>query len=112
MENSETVLVTGGSGFIAYKFNVNMERFAFLTGRSLSGFKRDFKTIFHETPNRWLLKRRLQEARFLIEENNQKPADIYLDLGFEDITHFYFVFKKEFGATPSEMTGGKEKVSR
>lgn len=95
-----------------YKFNVNMERFAFLTGRSLSGFKRDFKTIFHETPNRWLLKRRLQEARFLIEENNQKPADIYLDLGFEDITHFYFVFKKEFGATPSEMTGGKEKVSR
>ncbi|GAA4199901.1 hypothetical protein GCM10022289_10960 [Pedobacter jeongneungensis] len=90
-----------------YKFNVSIERFAFLTGRSLSAFKRDFKTIFQETPNRWLLKRRLQEARFLIEEKKQKPTDIYLDLGFEDITHFYFVFKKEFGTTPSEISGAK-----
>ncbi|WP_317194019.1 helix-turn-helix transcriptional regulator [Chryseobacterium sp. KMC2] len=47
------------------KFNVNLERFAFLTGRSLSAFKRDFKKIFNETPNRWLIKRRLQEALFL-----------------------------------------------
>jgi hypothetical protein len=26
-----------------YKFNVNLERFAYLTGRSLSAFKRDFE---------------------------------------------------------------------
>ncbi|MGU3375733.1 helix-turn-helix domain-containing protein [Chryseobacterium sp. M5A1_1a] len=83
-----------------YKFNVGMERFAFLTGRSLSAFKRDFKAIFNETPNRWLVKRRLKEASFLIEEKNQKPADIYLDLGFEDLSHFYFAFKKEFGLKP------------
>lgn len=86
-----------------YKFNVSMERFAFLTGRSLSAFKRDFKIIFDDTPNRWLIKRRLQEARFLIEEKKLKPADIYLDLGFEDLTHFYFVFKKEFGRSPGEV---------
>ncbi|KFF25887.1 helix-turn-helix domain-containing protein [Chryseobacterium vrystaatense] len=91
-----------------YKFNVNMERLAFLTGRSLSAFKRDFKTIFNETPNRWLVKRRLQEARFLIEEKNQKPADIYLDLGFEDLSHFYFAFKKEFGVSPGEMIEEKK----
>jgi len=89
-----------------YKFNVSLERFAFLTGRSLSAFKRDFKTIFHDTPYRWLIKRRLQEARFLIEEKKQKPSDFYLDLGFQDLSHFYFVFKKEFGVVPS---GIKEK---
>jgi AraC-like DNA-binding protein len=87
-----------------YKFNVTIERFAFLTGRSLSAFKRDFKTIFHETPNRWLVKRRLQEARFLIEEKGQKPTDIYQDLGFEDLSHFSFAFKKEFGATATELS--------
>lgn len=80
-----------------YKFNVSLERFAFLTGRSLSAFKRDFKKIFNETPNRWLVKRRLQEARFLIEEKKQRPTDIYIDLGFEDLSHFSFAFKKEFG---------------
>lgn len=80
----------------SYRFNVSMERFAFLTGRSLSAFKRDFKTIFNETPNRWLTKRRLQEARFLVEQKKQRPTDIYLDLGFEDLSHFSFAFKKEF----------------
>ena len=85
-----------------YKFNVTTERFAFLTGRSLSAFKRDFKAIFDETPNRWLVKRRLQEARFLIEEKGEKPTDIYQDLGFEDLSHFSFAFKKEFGVTAKE----------
>ncbi|GAB3935757.1 helix-turn-helix domain-containing protein [Larkinella terrae] len=92
-----------------YKFNVNLERFAFLTGRSLSAFKRDFKTIFQETPNRWLVKRRLQEARFLIEEKCQKPSDIFQDLGFEDLSHFSFAFKKEFGVTTTALSGPNAK---
>ncbi len=29
-----------------YQFNVSLERFAYLTGRSLSAFKRDFKQVF------------------------------------------------------------------
>ena len=86
-----------------YKFNVGLERFAFLTGRSLSAFKRDFKKIFNETPNRWLTKRRLQEARFLVEEKKLRPKDIYLDLGFEDLSHFSFAFKKAFGVAASRL---------
>ena len=86
-----------------YKFNVSVERLAFLTGRSISALKRDFKQIFNEAPNRWLIKRRLQEARFLIEQKKQKPSDIYIDLGFEDLSHFSFAFKKEFGVSPSQL---------
>lgn len=86
-----------------YKFNVSLERFAFLTGRSLSAFKRDFKTVFNDTPGHWLIKRRLEEARFLIREKSQKPSDIYVDLGFEDLSHFSFAFKKQFGKSPSEL---------
>lgn len=84
-----------------FKFNVSVERFAFLTGRSLSAFKRDFKETFNETPNRWLVQRRLQEAHFLINKKGQKPSDIYLGLGFETLSHFSFAFKKEFGFTPT-----------
>ena len=86
-----------------YKFNVPMTRFAFLTGRSLSSFKRDFRELFNETPGRWLLKRRLQEAHFLTEHTKLKPADFYLELGFEDLTHFYFAFKKQFGYSPRDL---------
>jgi AraC-like DNA-binding protein len=86
-----------------YKFNVSVRRLAFMTGRSLSAFKRDFSEIFQQTPNRWLIQRRLQEAHFLLNNKKQKPTDIYLDLGFEDLSHFSFAFKKEFGITPTQL---------
>jgi len=87
-----------------FKFNVSVERFAYLTGRSLSAFKRDFKATFNETPNRWIVKKRLQEAYFLIDKKKKKPSEIYLDLGFEALSHFSFAFKKQFRLTPSELT--------
>jgi AraC-like DNA-binding protein len=86
-----------------YKFNVRIARFAYLTGRSLSAFKRDFKTIFNETPNNWLVQKRLQEAHFLIEKKYKKASEIYIDLGFEDLSHFSFAFKKLFGLRPTEL---------
>lgn len=86
-----------------YKFNISLERFAFMTGRSLSTFKREFKAIFNANPGKWLVKKRLDEAYFLLEKEHKKPSDIYLDLGFEDFSHFSFVFKKEFGISPSEI---------
>jgi AraC family transcriptional regulator, exoenzyme S synthesis regulatory protein ExsA len=91
-----------------YKFNVGMERFAFLTGRSISSFKRDFKSLFNETPSRWLLKRRLHEAYFLIDKKHKKPNDIYFDLGFEDLSHFSFAFKRFYGQNPTEILKGKK----
>jgi AraC-like DNA-binding protein len=86
-----------------FHFNVPVEKFAQLTGRSLAGFKRDFSRIFGTSPRHWLQERRLTEARHLIEEKNRKPSAIYLDLGFESLSHFSSSFKKMFGKAPSEM---------
>jgi AraC-like DNA-binding protein len=87
-----------------YNFNVSINRFAFLTGRSLSAFKRDFKKLFGDTPNHWLVQRRLTEAHFLIQKMNKKPTEIYHDLGFEDLSHFSYAFKKHFNITPTELS--------
>lgn len=86
-----------------YHFNVALKRFAHLTGRSLSTFKRDFEKIFGNTPSRWLLQRRLKEAYYLIREKRKPASDIYIDLGFEDLSHFSYAFKKEFGVAPSHV---------
>src|SRR5882757_3658930 len=83
-----------------FHFNVDLNRFAYLTGRSLATFKRDFEKLFQTTPGRWLQQRRLQEAHYLIREKGKTASDIYLDLGFEDLSHFSFAFKKQFGAAP------------
>lgn len=86
-----------------YHFNMSVEKFAQLTGRSLAGFKRDFKTVFGTSPRHWLQEMRLSEARQLIERKKAKPSAIYLDLGFETLSHFSHSFKKKFGVNPSEL---------
>lgn len=92
-----------------FRFNVSISRFAFLTGRSVSAFKRDFKEVFNDTPNHWLKLKRLEEAKFLLAKKGKKPTEIYLELGFEDLTHFSYAFKKQFGETPSEVYRGAER---
>ncbi len=84
-----------------FYFNVPVEKFAQLTGRSLSGFKRDFLKTFGMPPRKWLQDKRLNEARHLIESKNKKPSSIYLDLGFESLSHFSHAFKKKFGKAPT-----------
>lgn len=85
-----------------FHFNIPVEKFAQLTGRSLSGFKRDFQKTFEMSPRQWLQVKRLEEARHLIEKRNRKPSDIYLELGFESLSHFSHSFKKKFGKAPTE----------
>lgn len=84
-----------------YHFNIPVEKFARLTGRSLAGFKRDFQKTFDTSPRHWLLDKRLIEARHLIEKKNRKPSAIYLELGFESLSHFSHSFKKKFGKAPT-----------
>lgn len=85
-----------------FHFNVPVERFAQLTGRSLAGFKRDFRKVFGMAPRQWLQEKRLTEASHLIRHKHQKPSAIYLDLGFESLSHFSHSFKKRFGKSPTE----------
>lgn len=87
-----------------FHYNVPVEKFARLTGRSLAGFKRDFQRIFGMAPRHWLQERRLTEARHLIETKNKRPSAIYLDLGFESLSHFSHSFKKKFGKAPTEWS--------
>lgn len=86
-----------------FRFNVAISRFAYLTGRSLATFKRDFARLFRQSPSRWLVQRRLQEAHFLLKEQGKAPSEVYLEVGFEDLSHFSFAFKKQYGLAPSRL---------
>jgi AraC-like DNA-binding protein len=86
-----------------YMFNMPLERFSYLTGRSLTTFKRDFDTIYGVTPQRWLIKKRLALAHYMLLENRQKPVEVYREVGFEDLSHFSYAFKKQFGYAPKTI---------
>jgi len=84
-----------------FMYNVPLSQFARLTGRSLSTFKRDFVKIFGSTPEKWLQQRRLEQAHYLITRRKQRPTDVYLEVGFENLSHFSTAFKKQYGVAPS-----------
>jgi AraC-like DNA-binding protein len=86
-----------------FHFNVHLQRFAYLSGRSLATFKRDFERIFNSSPGRWLQQRRLQEAYYQIKEKGRPVSEVYLELGFEDLSHFSFAFKNKYGTVPSKL---------
>lgn len=88
-----------------FMFNMTMEKFGYLTGRSLTTFKRDFKKAFKATPQRWLTQKRLELAHYQFVEKNKKPIDVCYEVGFENLSHFSYAFKKQFGYAPTELIG-------
>ena len=85
-----------------FMFNMPMEKLGYLTGRSLSTFNRDFKKHFNTTPQKWLTEKRLQFAYYQLSEKKKKPAEVYLEVGFDDLSHFSFAFKKKYGLSPNQ----------
>lgn len=85
-----------------YDYSVN--ELARLTGRSLSAFKRDFYEVFESTPHRWLLRKKIDYAEQLLKDRKMKASDIYLMLGFNELSHFSATFKKIKGVAPSQLS--------
>lgn len=83
-----------------YMYELSMEEIASYTGRSLATFKRDFAKISDLTPQKWLINKRLKVAHDLITTQNMKVSDVYVDVGFKNLSHFYAAFKKQFGYSP------------
>lgn len=90
-----------------FMFNLPLEKFGYLTGRSLTTFKRDFSKIFNITPQRWLTKKRLELAHYQFVEKGMKPTDVCYEVGFENLSHFSYAFKKQFGYAPTELLAAK-----
>ena len=86
-----------------YMHNISLDRFAQLSGRSLSSFNREFRRLFKTTPHKWIRARRLELAKKLLTETRKNPIDVYLEVGFKDLAHFSRSFKQYFGINPSEV---------
>lgn len=86
-----------------FMFNMSLEKLGYLSGRSLSTFNRDFKKLFNTTPQKWLTNKRLELAYHHLSEKKRKPTEVYLEVGFEDLSHFSFSFKKKYGVPPTQL---------
>jgi AraC-like DNA-binding protein len=85
---------------------LKIEEIAFLCNMSLSTFKRAFIKVYNESPGKWLQKRRLQNAKKILQTTKQKPSEIYLDCGYKNLSNFSTAFKNEFGVSPGAVIAG------
>lgn len=69
---------------------------------SPSAFKNNFKQHFGQPPAQFMLEKRLQRARQMLENSEQSITEIGLANGFESTSHFIQCFKKSFGKTPRQ----------
>ncbi|WP_235891378.1 helix-turn-helix domain-containing protein [Flavobacterium gawalongense] len=86
-----------------YADELTMEQIASFTGRSLATFKRDFKKISNLTPQKWLIKRRLEAAYVKLKDEGRKVQDVYVEVGFKNPSHFSTSFKKQYGISPTDI---------
>lgn len=85
-----------------YTNDLTMEEIANYTGRSLSTFKRDFKKYSGLSPQKWLIRRRLEAAHELIPKDERNVSEICFDVGFKNLSHFSKTYKEMYGVAPTE----------
>ena len=65
-------------------------------------FIRTFRATFGETPPRYLRRRRVERAMFLLRSTEHSVTDICMAVGFSSLGTFSRVFREVVGETPSE----------
>jgi AraC-like DNA-binding protein len=74
-----------------------------VTGLDRYALSRHFRAAFSTSPHRFLVMRRLQRARRMIAAG-EPLAQIAVEAGFSDQSHFIRQFKKAFGMTPGRWS--------
>lgn len=86
-----------------YMYSFSMEELAHYTGRSLATFKRDFRKVSDLTPEKWLVRKRLEVAYGMIQEGGKRVVEVCEKVGFKNPSHFSAAFKKRYGIAPTEL---------
>lgn len=69
-------------------------------------FGRQFRTVFGETPHRYLQRRRIERAMDLLRETDRSVTEISFDVGFNSFGTFSRTFSAIVGQSP---TGYRER---
>ena len=64
-------------------------------------FIRTFKLTFGETPHRYLQRRRVERAMFLLRETDLSVSEICLEVGFTSLGTFGRTFREIVGESPT-----------
>ena len=83
--------------------HVTIDQLAFLSGMSVSTFKREFKKHFSQSPGNYIRNQRMDKAKRLLKMGQKRINEIADACGYNDLSSFSHVFQKVVGQSPSSF---------
>jgi len=90
----------------AYAEPLDVRAVAAVAHISEAHFIRTFRSVFGETPHRYLQRRRVERSMFLLRETDRSITDICFDVGFMSLGTFSRTFHEIIGETPTSYREG------
>lgn len=84
----------------AYAQPLDVPALARIAHVSEAHFTRTFRAVFGETPHRYLQRRRVERAMFLLRETDRSVTDICFEVGFGSPGTFSRTFRDIVGRSP------------
>jgi AraC-like DNA-binding protein len=84
-----------------YAGEIRIDQLAAVAALSRAHFSREFRKAFGETPQGYLLTRRLERAASLLCSTDRSVSDICMLVGLTSVGSFTTSFGKAFGMTPT-----------
>ncbi|WP_025124714.1 helix-turn-helix domain-containing protein [Myroides odoratimimus] len=81
---------------------LTLSELAFLCNMSVSTFKREFEKHYSDSPSRWFQNRRLEYAHTLLTQHATTASEIYLKVGYENVSSFIQAYKSKYNITPKQ----------
>src|SRR5215471_10518085 len=86
-----------------YAQPLDVPRLARIAHVSEAHFIRTFRATFGETPHRYLQRRRVERAMYLLGQTRRAITDICFDVGFASVGTFSRTFREIVGESPSQF---------
>ncbi len=84
-------------------FVLGVDRLYELSGKSPGYISRVFKNKLNMTPTEYINLLKLEQAQKLLIKTRLPILDISIEAGFDNLSHFYHLFKKEYGISPAKF---------
>lgn len=85
------------------QFNkLTLKELAFLCNMSVSTFKREFEKHYAESPIKWFQNKRLEYAHHLLFQEQKSSSEIYLEVGYDNLSSFIQAYKSKYKTTPKQ----------
>ena len=86
-----------------YSAPLDVPTLARIAATSPAHFSRTFRETFGETPHRYLQRRRVERAMFLLSRTDRDVTGVCFDVGFGSLGTFSRTFREIVGESPTEF---------